>query len=287
MAYIKHNKFKNSGILFELLVRQITNDTLSGKDSPAINILKNNFVKTELGKEYKLYETVFKKSQLSETKANIIIEEVLKASKRLNRTALKKEKYNLINEIKKHYNLEEFFKSKLPNYKSQAALYTLIEITNHSDFSTINSDQIISNKMSLLETLTIPIVKNDDKKESIVEEFKTYDKDLRLLTYQVLLEKFNGKYGSLNNNQKLILREFINIVDNAPRLKEFYNNKIGEVKTTLTELNKNVNDKTTQIKLNEVISLIKEIDKSSKVENDDIVNLLQYYSLVEELNFTK
>jgi hypothetical protein len=285
MSNIKHNKFKNSGILFELLVRQITNDTLSSKDSPAVDILKKYFVKSELGREYKLYDTLFKSTQLSETKANIIIEEVLKSSRKLNRTALKKEKYNLINEIKKHYNLEEFFKSKLPNYKSQASLYTLIEIYNTQDL--VDPNQIISNKMTLLETLTTQPINETEVRENVLEEFKKYDKDLRILTYQVLLEKFNGKYGSLNDNQKLILREFINAVDNNTRLREFYNAKVKDVKVQLTELNKNTLNKVTKIKLNEVISLITEIDKSSKISNDDIVNLLQYYSLVEELKTIK
>lgn len=285
MSNIKHNKFKNSGILFELLVRQITNDTLSSKDSPAVDILKKYFVKSELGREYKLYDTLFKSTQLSETKANIIIEEVLKSSRKLNRTALKKEKYNLINEIKKHYNLEEFFKSKLPNYKSQASLYTLIEIYNTQDL--VDPNQIISNKMTLLETLTTQPITETEVRENVLEEFKKYDKDLRILTYQVLLEKFNGKYGSLNDNQKLVLREFINAVDNNTRLREFYNAKVKDVKVQLTELNKNTPNKVTKIKLNEVISLITEIDKSSKISNDDIVNLLQYYSLVEELKIVK
>ena len=282
---VKHSKFQNSGILFELLVRQITNDTLSGKDSPAVDILKKHFVKSELGKEYKLYDTLFKSTQLSETKANIIIEEVLKASRKLNRTALKKEKYNLINELKKHYNLEEFFKSKLPNYKSQASLYTLIEIYNTQDL--VDPNQIISNKMILLETLTTQPVTENEVRENVLEEFKKYDKDLRILTYQVLLEKFNGRYGSLNDNQKLVLREFINAVDNNTRLREFYNTKVKDVKVQLTELNKTTSNKVTKIKLTEVISLITEIDKSSKISNDDIVNLLQYYSLVEELKTTK
>ena len=282
---VKHSKFQNSGILFELLVRQITNDTLSGKDSPAVDILKKHFVKSELGKEYKLYDTLFKSTQLSETKANIIIEEVLKASRKLNRTALKKEKYNLINELKKHYNLEEFFKSKLPNYKSQASLYTLIEIYNTQDL--VDPNQIISNKMILLETLTTQPVTENEVRENVLEEFKKYDKDLRILTYQVLLEKFNGRYGSLNDNQKLVLREFINAVDNNTRLREFYNTKVKDVKVQLTELNKTTSNKVTKIKLTEVISLITEIDKSSKISNDDIVNLLQHYSLVEELKTTK
>lgn len=282
---IKHNKFKNSGLLFELLVRQITADTLSSKESPAVNILKKFFVKTELGKEYKLYDTVLKQSQITETKANIIIDEVLKASRKLNRTTLRKEKYNLISEIKKHYNLNEFFKTKLPNYKNQAALYTLIEIYNSQELT--NPDQIITNKMTLLESLTTQPIKEKEVRDNVIEEFKKYDKDLRLLTYQVLLEKFNGKYGSLNDNQKIVLREFINSVDNNARLRDFYNTKIVEVKSQLSKLTKSISDKVTQIKLNEVISLINEVDKTSKISNDDVVNLLQYYSLIEELKTVK
>lgn len=282
---IKHSKLKNTGILFELLVRQITADTLSNKESKAVDILKKYFVKTELGKEYKLYETLFKSTQLTEAKANIVVEEVLKASRKLNRSTLKREKYNLINEINSHYNLEEFFKTKLPNYKAQAALYTLIEIYNSKDLTDPN--QIISNKMTLLESLTTQPVKESEVRDNVIEEFKKYDKDLRILTYQVLLEKFNGKYGSLNDNQKTVLREFINSVDNTPRLREFYNTKIVDIKSQLTKLTESVTDKVTQIKLNEVISLIQEVDKKSKISNDDIVNLLQYYSLVEELSNAK
>ena len=51
---IKHSKYKNTGLLFELLVRQITADTLNGGSSPSLNILKKSFANTELGKEYKL-----------------------------------------------------------------------------------------------------------------------------------------------------------------------------------------------------------------------------------------
>lgn len=281
---VKHNKLKNSALLFELLVRQITTDTLSGKDSPAVDILKKYFVKTELGKEYKLYDTVLKQSSLTEAKANIIIEEVLKSSRKLNRTTLRKEKYNLISEIRKHYNLDEFFKTKLPNYKSQAAIYTLIEIYNAG---INNPDQIISNKITLLEALVATPIKQKEIKNDVIEEFKTYDKDLRTLTYQVLLEKFNTKYGVLNNNQKIVLREFINLVDNNIRLREFYNVKINEIKTKLTKQISKVSDKVTQIKLNEVTSLMNELDKTAKVSNDDIINLMQYYSLLEELTLIK
>ena len=77
---IKHSKYKNSGILFELLVRQITADTLDGKNSPARKILKEYFVKTELGREYKLYDTLSKNINLTEYKANTVLNSLLEIS---------------------------------------------------------------------------------------------------------------------------------------------------------------------------------------------------------------
>jgi len=278
---IKHSKYKNTGILFELLVRQITADTLSGKSSPATGIMKKYFIKSELSKEYKLYETLFKKTGLTEGKADITINTLLETSKKLNRKALKREKYNLINEIKKHYNLDEFFKTQLPHYRVHASFFILSEIYNQDNLT--NPTQIIDHKVTLLEHLTTKEVNKELVKENVIEEFKSYDKDLRILTYRVLLEKFNGKYEGLNANQKLVLKEFINTVDSTPTLREFYNTKIQEIKMMLSELNSKITDKAIQIKVNEVSNILEEVDKTTKIHDDHLVNLLQYYSLVEEL----
>ena len=282
---IKHSKFKNTGLLFELLVRTITSDTLNGKESPAINILKKYFVNTELGKEYKLYETVFKKSIISEGKANIILNTVLETSRKLNRSALRREKYNIIKELKECYNLEELFKTKISNYKPLASLYTLFEIFNSKDIT--DPSQIVDNRVSIMEYLTKSEMNKEDVKEDILEEFKSYDKDLRILTYRVLLEKFNDKYSNLNLSQKTVLKEFINNVDNTSNLKNFYNTKINEIKITLNSEIKNVKDKATKIKLKEVSKYLKEVDKRQRINNDNLVDLLQYYSLLEELKLVK
>ena len=281
---IKHSKYKNTGILFEILVRQITSDTLSGKDSKATHILKKYFVKTELGKEYKLYETLSKHKNLTENKAEIVINSIIESSKNLNRGTLKRQKYNLIKEISKHYNLEDFFKTKLPSYKIHAALYTLVEIYNSENLS--NPDQIIENKISLLESLTTRSIDKQKVEDDLIVEFQSYDKDLRILTYKVMLEKFNGKYENLNDNQKSILKEFINSVDSTPKLKEFYNEKIQEIKNELIKVTKKVKNKVVQIKLNEVNNILLPLGKKANVGNDDLVNLLQYYSLLEELQKT-
>ena len=277
---IKHSKYKNTGILFELLVRQITADTLKGVNSPAIDILKEHFVKTSLGKEYKLYESILKSKVVSEGRATLVIDTLLEASTKFNRKSLKKQKYNFINEIKKHYDLESFFGSKVSNYKELAALYTLIESINSKKIS--NPKQLVDNKITLLEHLTKKEIK-EDSKQTIMEEFSGYDKDVRTLTYKVLLEKFNTKYDSLTNDQKQVLKEYINSVESTPDLRNFYNTKINELKATLKEENINVKDKAIQIKITEVAKYLTELDKTDKVGDDNLVDLLRYYQLVNEI----
>ena len=276
---IKHSKYKNTGILFELLVRQITADTLKGDDSPAIDVLKSYFVKTELGREYKLYESVIKSKVLNESRANVLISTILENSKKFNRTILKKQKYNLINEIKKHYNLESFFGTKVKNYKEIASVYTLIESYNTAELTDIN--QINQNKVTLLEFLT----KQETTKptDELMNEFSGYDKDLRQLTYRVLLEKFNDKYDDLSIEQKEILKEFIYSVDSTPSLREFYNTKVNNLKEILNKESNNIKDPATKIKITEVAKLLSEIDKNTKVDSDNLVDLLQYYELVKEI----
>lgn len=278
---VKHSKFKNTSILFELLVHQITSDTLSGKNSEATNILKKYFSKTELGREYKLYDSLLKRTNLTEGKAEVVIGTILESAKQLNRSALKRQKYNLINEIKEHYSLEEFFKTKLPHYKSQAAIYTLIEATGSDKKQ--SHEQIITNKLVLLEHLTSSTKKTDKPKDSIMEEFSQYDRDTRILTYKILLEKFNSKYSDFSSNKKSILKEFINSVDNTDKLKIFYNTKINEMKNELISLNKKTKNPVTKIKINEVSTFLVGLGKKDKVNNDHIINLLQYCDLLEEL----
>jgi len=275
---VKHSKFKNTGLLFELLVRQITSDTLEGKNSVAINILKKYFVNTELGKEYKLYEQLTAYKNLSESKAEMIINTLVETSTKLKRSEIKKQKYNLVKEIRDAYNVDKFFKAKVTNYKIFAALNNLIENQSSEE---VMPETVIGNKMTLLEHLTkAPVVVPTD---TLLEEYKGYSKDLRGLTYKLLLDKFNEKYDHLNSQQKEVLREVITAVDNTDKLKEYYNTRITEVRETLKQKIKANTDKVMQIKLVEVLKYVKPLTKTNKVTNDCIINLLQYYELVNEL----
>ena len=277
---IKHSKYKNTGILFELLVRQITADTLKGGDSPAIDVLKEYFVKTELGREYKLYESIIKSKVLTEGKAVLVINSILEVNNTLNRKAIKRQKYNLINEIQKHYKLESFFGSKINDYKELASLYTLIESYNSQ--SNLATEQIIDSKITLLEYLTKRKVESESK-QTVLKEFTEFDKDIRTLTYKILLEKFNNKYDVLTDDQKQVLKEYINSVDSTPDLRNFYNNKILDLRSTLKEITKNIKDKATQVKITEVTKFLTELKKTDKVGDNNLVDLLRYYQLVNEI----
>ncbi len=273
---IKHSKYKNTGILFELLTRQLTADTISGEQSKSLSFLKKHFnSKTELLKEYKIYHTLAIQKYKKESQATMLIETLLEAHKKLNKSQLRKEKYNLIKEIKESYNVNNFFKSKISNYKIMASIYNLLE----NKKATINS--IVDSKLTLLEHITGK--KSKIQSNAILEHYNDQDKDTRLITYKVLLEKFNDKYSSLQKNQKILLKEYVNSVTNSPSLKLFVNEEIKKVKKILANYSKKVKDKAVAIKLIETKDLIKPLCKKSNVHDDNVTNLLNYYELINEL----
>jgi hypothetical protein len=277
---IKHSKYRNTGILFELLVRQTTSDLLNNQDSKAVKILKKHFTNTELGKEYSLYSAFVTSPKLSEAKAEILISTILEQYKKLSHETLSKAKYNLIKEIKKTYNLEDFFKAKIENYKPYASVYTIFESQ-----SSPNSDtkQIVLNKINLLEHITHESIKDMQAPQSMVEELMNEDKEIRILTYKLLVEKFNKKYQGLSERQKGILKEYVASISDSANLRKFLNEKLKEIKQELIEQTEKVQDKVTKIKTQEVIKFIKPLKEGIAIKDETITGLLQYYELIDEL----
>jgi hypothetical protein len=278
---IKHSKYKNTGILFELLTRQITADTIANKKPHALTILRRYFNdKTFLLKEYRIYNALMTKKYKSDGNATVLLDTLLEAYQKLNKTRLKREKYNLIREIKKYYDLEDFFKAKINDYKVQASIFKILESYHLEDVSPLS---IVKAKVTLLEHITEKTLSIKIKKDTILEEFKSYDKDTKLLSYKILLDKFNEKYKNLGENQKLLLKEYVNNVSNSPKLKSYINKEIKSVKKELTEHKNKITDGAVKIKLNEIKGLIQPLCKKSSVNDDNVINLLNYYELVNEL----
>ena len=278
MKNLKHSKFKNTGVLFELLVRQVTSDTLNNSDSKAIPLIKKYFAKsTELAKEFNLYQTLIKEKFTKEEKANHLIEAVLLAKSQLNQAVLNRQKYNLIKEIKNNYVLEDFFKSKVNNYKALAAIYKMFEYTI-ADHPT----ESVNNRYTIVEHITRKdVAKNAVKNE--MSEFIKQDKDVRLLSYKILVDKFNEKYYDLNEGQKSILRNYINAVSEGTELKSFIVKEVNKLQISLKSLTSKVDDKVVKIKLTEVTNLLNEISVAKSIKDTHILSLLRYHELIKEL----
>jgi len=279
---VKHNKIKNTAILYELLSRQITVDVLNDTKSPkSVKIFKEFFnKKTEMGKEYELYSILLEKKYKNDSHASQLVEAVVKSRRKLSNRRLNNEKYNLIKTIKENYDITEFFNTLLPNFKIMASVYKLFGTeTGKEDFGPVQrTDSVI--------TITEHITQNSTKQNkstTIVEEFKSQGKDLRLLSYQLLVDKFNSKYKSLNENQKNLLKEYINNVSNTNSLKEFIDNEVVKIKKALTKLLPKVNDKITRIKLSEAIDYTDSATKGKVVQDKHVVALMRYYELIKEI----
>ena len=279
---VKHSKFRNTGLIFELLVKQIAADTLNNRDSAAVNIIKEHYAsKSSLAKEYKLYEFIVKNKNVSQSKAEAILSTITEVSRKLDPKALKAQKYALISDIKESYNIDEFFGMEVRDYKSLAALYCLLEAQN-SD-SLIDPQVLIDNKTTILEHLTSKPQVEEDVKDTLIEDFAKYDKDLKLLTFKILLEKFNDKYKDLLPEQKNILKEFITSVNSQKRLFNLVNEEISKIRDIVKGLSSKVQDEVVKIKLDEVYKLIKPVTNKEKITDNHLVNLMQYYDLVNEL----
>jgi len=279
---IKHSKYRNTGLIFELLVKQIAADTLSKKESPAISIIKEYFAnKSSLAKEHKLYSLVLKASGISQNKAEAIVSTVTEVSRKIDQTLLKNQKYKLISEIKKHYDLDEFFGIQVRDYKALAALYCLLEAQNNMEL--VDPQYLVDNKLTILEHLTAKTQNEESVKDTLIEEYSKYDKDLRMLTFKILLEKFNDSYKDLLPEQKNILKEFITSVNSNTRLRNVVNEELTKLSTEVKKLSSKVKDEVVKIKLEEVAKAIVPLKKTEKISDNHLVNLMQYYDLVNEL----
>ena len=279
---IKHSKYKNTGLIYELLVKQIAADTLSKRESPALSVLRKFYTgNTTLVKEFKLYDFILKNKEVGSKKAESVLSTIVEISRKLDANSLKKQKYELIKELKSHYDLEEFFSIKVESYKPLAALYCLMEAQATSEL--VDLDVFVDNKTTILEHLTQSKLSNKAVADTLIEEYSKYDKDLRLLTYKILLEKFNDQYKDLLPEQKNILKEFIVSVNSSTRLRNVVNEEMIKLQKEISTLKENVADKVVKIKLEEIQKAITPIKNTQKVEDNHLVSLMQYYELVNEL----
>jgi len=291
MKKLKHSKYKNAGILFELLVRQVTADILNGnEDSKANNILRKYFSEsTELGKENALYRVVLEEKTKDQTSADRLLETVIRSRKKLNEKSLNLQKYELIKEIKQYYPLDDFLKGSISNYKLLASIYKVFD----DSVNEVQSDprEMFKARNCIVESIasvkTPTRVISEEEKKDLIKVYQQQNEDVRLLAYKLLVDSFNEKYKSLDDKQKVLIREYINNISNTNSLRQYINAEVPEVRKQISELKSVVNNDVVKIKIDETLNQLDKITKGTLVKENQIMALMLSYELIKELKNLK
>jgi len=282
MRKIKHSKFKNTGFLFELLTRQITVEILNGGEEKAKSIIKEFYGKgTELSKELRLFNLLINEKYNTESKAEKFIDVVLEAHTKIDYKKIQREKYNLVKAIKENFEINNFLSSPVTNYKILASIHKLFEGKKND---VLDIKDVFDSKLTLVEHISSNSLSTlKEKEDKLVEEYRKQEKDLRLLTYKILVETFNKKYTNLNDDQKGLLREYINNVTNTSKFNEYFEKELIKTITSLHEMYKGMRDKITKIKLRETINVLKKQKIGKKITDEQVSALMMSYELIKEI----
>ena len=279
---LKHSKIKNTSILFELLTRQITADVLAGKSTKSVKIVKKYFNEnTELGKELQLYRVLSEKHYESTDRATQLVETVIKSRKKLSNSTIRREKYNLIKEIKESYKVSDFFNGRISNYRILASIYNVFQAETSDE--SFDPEAVVNSKFTVLEHITSKKIDSSETKNKVLREYNKKDKDLKLLAYQILVDKFNQKYKTLDENQKNLLKNYINNVSNTNSLREYIDSEVVKIKKILKLHLPKVKDDITKIKLSEAINQVENLTKGKIVKDKQVLTLMRYYELIKEI----
>ena len=279
---LKHSKIKNTSILFELLTRQITADVLAGKSTKSVKIVKKHFNEnTELGKELQLYRVLSEKHYESADRATQLVETVIKSRKKLSNSTIRREKYNLIKEIKESYNVGDFFNGRISNYRILASIYNVFQAETSDD--PFDPEAVVNSKFTVLEHITSKKLDSSETKNKVLREYNKKDKDLKLLAYQILVDKFNQKYKTLDETQKNLLKNYINNVSNTNSLREYIDSEVVKIRKVLKSHLPKVKDDITKIKLSEAINQVENLTKGKVVKDKQVLTLMRYYELIKEI----
>jgi len=279
MKKLKHSKYKNTGILFEILVRKLTSETLSSNKTKTVDIIKKYFGRnTELAKELQLYNALSKEQQYKTDAQGLDYMRMIKESyKKLNQSVLKRQKYNLVKEISEKFVFNDIAKIHIPNYKTMASIYMLFEY-EESD----NPKQLLECKRAILQTGIIAN-KSITKRDELIESYQSQPKDIRLLSYKLLVDKFNEKYSILDESQKQLLNKYITNVNDTSTLKRYIEQIIPQIKSQLLQQSKLVSDKATQIKVKKLSEMLCTVKNMKSIKESHVLSLLRYYDLINEL----
>jgi hypothetical protein len=276
----KHNKKRNVGIVYELLLKHISSKLVENKKDEAqiaLDIIEKRFDhSTELFKEFRLFKALTTASADDSAIAAAIIQESKAAAKRIDVAKLSSEKGRLIHDINHKINESTFYTSSIADYKTFATIQTLINNWRSDDRADLT-------KMVMYEGQLIQRLLEVKADKPVLSEQKTEDTDK--LVIKIMTEKLNEKYSStLTNEQKDILRKYVFAAESND-MKEF-TVYLEEIKSNtlnmMSELRKTSNNDIILEKVEEVKNKITALN-TDDIQDSTIQRFLQVSSLKNEL----
>lgn len=275
MKKIRHSKYRNTGILHEMLVRQMTSDIMNAaSSSSSYELISKYFGKgTELSKELELYQTILSENLKTEATANLLLTGAVRLHKKLDAKKVANEKYKLVRDIKSYFNDRSFFEIRVPEYRLYAAIHTLFENSESIDSESLQGRDI------LIEHILSP---REEKRDSKISVFEQLDSNVRNVAFELLLQKFNKKYENFSNDQKTLLKTYISTPAGAPELREYLITEHTRLRREISQRIVKIKDPATRIKVTETVNLLNE-DVPRILETKFISNTLKYQELLNEL----
>ena len=275
---LKHSKFKNTGILFEVLTKQVVSDVLTKKETGAKALLFKYFgAGSELNKEIDYYQKLIEVANIPNNDPLKLkkIDVVIEIRKKLDLNKLQREKYNLLGEIKRKFKLDEFLNCKISNYRLLASIYKLFEY-NPSESPT----EYFQNYKTILENTSSSEAREEVQ---INNEFKQFPKEIKDYAFNILIEKFNSKYKSILPKQKEFLKKYIEESNNSLEFRNYIYKEISELKLKIESKIKTVTNPTIKIKISEVSNLLDNLMVLKKFKDEHFSAILKYYELEQLL----
>jgi hypothetical protein len=282
---MRHSKFRNTGILFELLTRQVTADIIAGSEASTARDLLYKYFKenTELGKEWQLYNTLLTEKIKKEGHAERLLSVVVETRKKLNDRKLTQQKYELIKEIKEAYPIDEMLKAPVHNYRLLASIYKTFEDGVSEDLR-FDVKEAFQAKNCIVEHISDK-PRATQTEDELINYYQTQSEEIRLLSYKLLVEKLNDKYSQkLDDEQKSVLREYICNVANTNQFGDYVKGKVCEIKQALTGLVDTIHDSDViKIKIREVVNQLDKINPGKIVKDNHVMVLMLSYELLKEV----
>lgn len=239
---IQHNKKRNVGIIYELLLRAVSAAIVEGDKNRAqiaLDIIEKHYdKKTELYKEYRLFNALIKSTVSDTPVAAAVLAEAKSAARRSDHKKLDYEKSMLIRSINHNLQDENFYQRRIPDYRLYATVQNLINEWAAGDTSDLT-------KMVMLEGQVVQWLLKEKINEAVDLEVPAPEVDG--LVVKIMNEKFNQKYsGKLNHDQTRLIQEYIFSIENGQEQK-FVDRLNSLRETALKQINglKETTDNTT------------------------------------------